>query len=223
MKAATAVSIVAFFGAAPLALGSCDSNEQRTVQQVLVEYGPAVREKLEPVAKRLGVAWPPKTLTLIALKSEKKLEVWAMGLSGKQKRLAVYPILAASGSLGPKRKEGDKQVPEGFYKLPSLNPNSSYHLSVKVGYPSAEDIKHRTVERDEMGGDIFVHGNRVSIGCIAIGDKAIEDVFCLAAWAKSREIIIAPVDFRAGKTREVRNAWVTDLYARLARRLADFR
>jgi hypothetical protein len=205
------------------ALGCGVPNEQRTVQQVLADFGPAVRKKLEPVAKRQNVTWPPKNLTLIALKSEKKLEAWAKDRNGRQKRLAVYPILAASGVLGPKRKEGDMQVPEGFYKLPTLNPNSRFHLSVMVGYPNAEDIKHRTVARADMGGDIFVHGNQVSIGCIAIGDKAIADVFCLSAWARSREIIIAPVDFRAGKARTVGNPWVTNLYSRIAKRLADFR
>jgi murein L,D-transpeptidase YafK len=197
--------------------------EQRTVRQVLDEYGPAVRRKFEPIAKRASVAWPPASITVLAFKSEKVLEVWAKDASGVQKRLASYPILAASGGLGPKRKEGDKQVPEGFYKLPVLNPNSRYHLSIMVDYPNAEDIAHKTVPRSEMGGEIFVHGNQVSIGCIAIGDRAIEEVFCLAAWAKNREIIISPIDFRTDRmARLPTGLWVTGLYGRIAKRLQDF-
>lgn len=174
------------------------AQSSRTVAGVLVEHEPkAIKAYAEPLS-RAKISWPPKKITLIGIKQERALEVWAKGDSGSFVRIARYPILAASGDLGPKRKEGDKQVPEGIYSLPSLNPNSSYHLSIKVGYPNETDISNSKLERNQMGGDIFVHGRSVSIGCIAIGDAAIEELFCLVARvpASNRKIIITPVDFR---------------------------
>jgi len=196
---------------------------QRTIGDVTQAYGERVKAKFQAVAARQGVAWPPRSVTLLAFKTEKRLEVWSKGRDGRNRKLAQYPILAASGALGPKRREGDKQVPEGLYNLPALNPNSRYHLSIKVDYPNGEDIANKTVPRNEMGGDIFVHGDQVSIGCIAIGNPAIEEVFCLAAWARNREIIISPVDFRTGANATSRDQWVAGLYARIAKKLADYR
>jgi L,D-peptidoglycan transpeptidase YkuD (ErfK/YbiS/YcfS/YnhG family) len=196
---------------------------QRSVSDVTRVYGSRVEAKLKPVTERNNVAWPPRSITLLAFKKERRLEVWSKDRAGKNRKLAEYPILAGSGTLGPKRKEGDRQVPEGFYRLPSLNPNSSYHLSVKVDYPNEEDIVNKSVPRNEMGGDIFVHGEQVSIGCIAIGNPAIEEVFCLAAWAKEREIVISPVDFRTGAVAVSDDRWIAGLYARITKRLADYR
>jgi murein L,D-transpeptidase YafK len=193
------------------------------MEQATAEYGPSVRKRLRPAADRLKIAWPPKDITLLAFKSERILEVWAKNDDGVQKMLAHYPILAASGELGPKRREGDRQVPEGVYSLTFLNPNSRYHLSIKVDYPNASDIHNSVLDRSQMGGDIFVHGSDVSIGCIAIGNEAIEQVFCLAAWAKKREIIISPVDFRKGRTLQTAEAWVDAMYRKVSQQLMKFR
>ena len=110
-------------------------------------------------------------------KKERTLEVWIKPPKSKiYKLLKIYKICNYSGHLGPKLKEGDKQAPEGFYKVykNSLNPNSSYHLSFNLGYPNQYDrVHHRT------GSYLMVHGNCVSVGCYAMGNKNIEDIYSL--------------------------------------------
>jgi hypothetical protein len=190
---------------------------RRTVEDVVVRYGPVSREKFEPLCRGAGVDWPPARLTLLVLKREARLEVWAANREGPFARLASYPVLAVSGGPGPKRRSGDRQVPEGVYAVEGLNPNSHFHLSIKVGYPNDDDRAHATVPEDQLGGDIFIHGSNKSIGCVAIGDPAIEEVFPLVASvpASERKIIIVPADLRAGAAVEAAEPWIADLYGRL--------
>ena len=161
-----------------------------TVNGALAAYGRQSENKFRPACRKAGIAYPPKRVTLVAFKEEKRVEIWGANRRGPYKRLAVYPVLAASGAAGPKRKS----VPEGFYRISALNPASRFHLSLRVNYPNAEDIAHRTVPKEAMGTDIYVHGNAVSIGCLAMGDPAIEEIFCLVARATpgERRILIAP-------------------------------
>lgn len=181
------------------------------------EQGESARSKVAALdfnsaCARSDIAWPPAKVTLLAFKQEKRLEVWAAGSFGAFSKIGEFPILAASGQLGPKRREGDKQVPEGEYALTKLNPNSNYQLSIFVDYPNADDVAHSKLSRRDMGGMIFVHGKAVSIGCIAIGDEAIEKVYGLCALvpASKRRILICPVDFRSrpGFRMEGEVAWV---------------
>lgn len=204
----------------PLVLASpaAARGHEPTVDGALRAYGKKSDRRFRTVCRRAGIPYPPKRVTLVAFKEEKQVEVWGANARGPYKRLAVYPILAASGVLGPKRQEGDRQVPEGFYRITALNPASQYHLSLRVSYPNAEDIAHRTVKRRSMGGDIYVHGRAVSIGCLALGDPAIEEVFCLVARADSaeRRIIIAPRDLRSSqRPPQTEDAWIKDLYGRI--------
>lgn len=196
----------------------------RTVESALREFGPKMRARFAPACERAGIPFPPKRLTLLAFKEEKVLEISGAGARGGFKKLASYPVLAASGGPGPKRREGDRQVPEGFYNLTALNPNSAYHLSIRVDYPNAEDIANRTVERESMGGDIYIHGNAKSIGCLAMGDPAIEEIWPLIAIVglKNCKIRIFPVDFRSQPTRKVTDPWFKDLYSRLTLELRNF-
>jgi murein L,D-transpeptidase YafK len=130
-----------------------------------------------------GVEYPPPELYLRAFKHERELEVWA-GAAGKPlKKVKTYPFCAASGELGPKRQEGDLQVPEGFYTIDLFNPTSAYHLSIRVSYPNESD---RILGRRPLGGAIMVHGNCVSIGCIAIQDGPIEELYLMTLDAKKR-------------------------------------
>jgi hypothetical protein len=170
----------------------------RTVQQVLEQYGHRAEERFQKPCERAGIAYPPARVYLLAFKTEKRLEVWAANTKGTYHHLATYSILAASGTAGPKRREGDRQVPEGFYQLTDLNPNSRYHLSVKVDYPNEDDKQRATAPLERLGGDIFIHGSSVSIGCLAIGNDAIEELFCLVAQVPPgyRRVLISPVDFR---------------------------
>ena len=131
-------------------------------------------------------------------KNERRVAVWAR--SGTSWRfIRNYPILAASGHAGPKLRQGDLQVPEGVYRIEHLNPNSSYHLSMKVSYPNAFDRRMAARDgRTRLGGDIFIHGKDVSIGCVALGDRAIEELFTLVAETGHAKVkvIIAPNDLR---------------------------
>lgn len=112
-------------------------------------------------------------------KKSKKLEVWVQDNS-KFKLFKTYDIYNFSGDIGPKVKQGDKQSPEGFYKITSrqLNPWSSYHLSFNVGYPNSFDIQHQ-----RTGGAIMVHGGKGSSGCFAMLDPQIEEIYTLVAAA----------------------------------------
>lgn len=108
-------------------------------------------------------------------------------------------ITAASGKSGPKLREGDRQVPEGVYKLVGLNPNSSYHLSMKLNYPNEFDRYWANKEgRTNPGSDIFIHGKAVSIGCIAVGDDAIEELFYIVhkVGIEKVKVVISPRDPR---------------------------
>ncbi|WP_192820197.1 murein L,D-transpeptidase family protein [Rufibacter sp. LB8] len=118
-------------------------------------------------------------LYLRAFKQERVLEVWA-----KQKAdsafqlLTTYPFCGNSGTLGPKRQEGDRQIPEGFYYIDRFNPNSNFHLSLGINYPNAADSLRNAGRK--LGGDIFLHGDCVTIGCIALTDDKIKEVYVLA-------------------------------------------
>jgi hypothetical protein len=200
---------------------------RRTVADVLEKIGPAAEARLRPLVERAGVAWPPPRVTLVAFKQEKQLELWAAA-DGRWVFVRAYPILAASGQAGPKLHEGDRQVPEGVYRLTDLNPNSGYHLSMRVDYPSATDRARAAAEgRMNLGGDIFIHGKDVSIGCLAMGDEAIEELFVLVAQTglANVEVILAPNDLRGGRpAAEVPGGppWVAELYDDLRKRLDDF-
>ncbi len=155
----------------------------RTHEQVLGRLRAERRPALRSAVQAAGIAYPPPRLCLVGLKSERMLEVWAPG-APKWRRLRSYPILALSGGPGPKLREGDRQVPEGIYRLTTFNPNSSYHLSLRVDYPNADDrAAARADRRTRLGGDIYIHGKAVSIGCLAIGDDAIEELYLLLAEA----------------------------------------
>jgi murein L,D-transpeptidase YafK len=110
-----------------------------------------------------------------------------------------------------------------------LNPNSRYHLSLRVNYPNAEDKKHAKTEgRTNLGGDIMIHGKPLSIGCIAIGDPASEEVFILAAKTgiKNIKLLISPVDFRVRPLKDVQlktPIWLKPLYERLKAEMDNYK
>lgn len=142
-------------------------------------------------------SYPPKNLFIRAFKQEKELEIWAG--SRKLRLIKTYPILAASGVLGPKLQRGDRQVPEGWYYINRFNPKSRFHLSLGLNYPNEAD-KIRSAGRDP-GDDIFIHGSNKSIGCLAMGDPAIEEIYGLARDVKSRiHVLILPSRQMTGRT-----------------------
>lgn len=143
--------------------------------------------ELRAMFEGAGLRWPAGEIFFRALKREGTLEVWARDRVSDQFRLVkTYPVLAQSGSPGPKRREGDRQVPEGFYKVDRFNPKSAFHLSLGLDYPNASDRILSDPQRP--GSDIFIHGSNVSIGCLAMGDGQIEELYLAAKLSAVRPI-----------------------------------
>ena len=200
----------------------------RTVDDRVQEYGALVRERLEPKFRAAGVPYPPRQVTLIGLKQERVLEVYAAGADEQFRFICSYPVLAASGIAGPKLKEGDRQVPEGIYRVPELNPNSLFHLSIRLDYPNEFDRARGAEDRrSKLGGDIMIHGDARSRGCLAMGDPAAEDLFVLAALTgiENISVVLAPRDFRAQGAGELPAGappWTRELYDNIKRELAQY-
>ena len=142
----------------------------------------AAKEKdgtLKRMFEEKKLAYPPQAILLRAFKQEGLLELWAANSAESSYTLVhSYSICATSGVLGPKRRYGDEQVPEGFYELDWFNPQSNFFLSLHVSYPNAAD--RILGSQKNLGGDIFLHGNCVTIGCIPITDDGIKEVYWLA-------------------------------------------
>lgn len=139
-----------------------------------------VRARMEAPLKRALTAADLRyggPVFLRVLKEENELELWAESAQGRPWKLfRKWRIANFSGTLGPKLKEGDMQAPEGFYEvgIKQLNPMSSFHLSFNIGYPNAYDRHH-----GRTGSLIMVHGSNVSIGCFAMTDPVIEEIYLL--------------------------------------------
>jgi hypothetical protein len=174
--------------------------------------------------RRAGFSPLPARVTLLGLKDERRLEVYGTGTDGSSRLIASYPILAASGVLGPKLREGDRQVPEGVYPLELLNPNSRFHVSLRVGYPNEFDRRVAAQDgRTNLGGDIMIHGGAASIGCLAMGDPAAEELFVLAAnvGIENVTIVLSPLDLRSRPLPAGLDAgWRRELYDAVEARLA---
>ena len=123
-------------------------------------------------------------LYLVAYKQEKLLEVWAKSSNEEGfKNLHTYKVCQTSGVLGPKRKQGDLQIPEGFYHIQAYNPWSSFHLSMCINYPNPSD--RILGVQGNLGGDICIHGSCVTIGCLPLTDEVIKELYILCVEAKN--------------------------------------
>ncbi|MFB6257916.1 MAG: murein L,D-transpeptidase family protein [Flavobacteriales bacterium] len=145
---------------------------------------------MEELLKEHGLNRSGLRLHLRAYKEEKVLELWAKNASDTlYQKVREYDICALSGNLGPKRQQGDRQIPEGFYHIDRFNPYSKYHLSLGLNYPNPSD-RILGVEGD-LGGNIFVHGSCVTIGCLPITDPLIKElyIFCVEARDKGQKKI----------------------------------
>jgi len=200
----------------------------KTVEDRLREFGYPVQQRLAPDFARAGVSYPPSRVALLGFKQERRVDVYAASATGAFQFIRSYPILAASGDLGPKLREGDAQVPEGLYRINFLNPNSRFHLSLRVNYPNDFDCAQAKADgRRQLGGDIMIHGNQVSAGCLAMGDQAAEDLFVLTATAGIDRVavVISPIDFRVRHFKALpfkAPAWTATLYAQLQHVLRDY-
>jgi hypothetical protein len=199
-----------------------------TVEDRLAQFGDAARQRLAPYFASAGVAFPPESVTMLAFKDSGTLELYARGFGQSWTFVRAYPVLAASGELGPKLREGDKQVPEGLYRVISLNANSKFHVSLRLDYPNAFDLRVARAEgRTRLGGDIMIHGKDVSAGCLAMGDEVAEELFTLAAMVMPGAVgvIISPTDLRAAAWGPVpisAAGWTPDLYRAIQAELANY-
>ncbi|MBL7776905.1 MAG: L,D-transpeptidase family protein [Chitinophagales bacterium] len=117
-------------------------------------------------------------------KQEAQMEVWVRNSFGNYILFNSYKVYAMSGTLGPKRQQGDAQVPEGFYHINEFNPYSNYLLSLGINYPNESDMKLSAAPK--KGGSIFIHGGQVSAGCMAMSDYYIEDIYLCAVKARNQ-------------------------------------
>ena len=130
------------------------------------------------LAKMEALDTTPSSPTVIrTYKKEAELEIWKMKSNGEYALLKTYPMCRWSGQLGPKKREGDMQVPEGFYSIApgQMNPNSHYYLAFNVGYPNAYDRAY-----GRTGGSVMVHGVCSSAGCFSMTDEQVADIYAIA-------------------------------------------
>lgn len=136
--------------------------------------------------------WPPQELYLRSFKYDRQFEVWVKDdAKSAFKLFKTYKVCTQSGTMGPKRMEGDYQVPEGFYYINEFNPNSNYHLALGLNYPNASDKLLSDSLRP--GSNIYIHGNCVSTGCIPITDFPIEELYVLATQVRETGQDFIPV------------------------------
>ncbi|MDP3394069.1 murein L,D-transpeptidase family protein [Sediminibacterium sp.] len=138
------------------------------------------REKqLKKQFAQASLNWPAKQLYIRSFKQDGQLEIWVRNAMTEPFTLfKTYNVCALSGKLGPKRKEGDLQVPEGFYYINEFNPNSDYHFSLGINYPNQSDLYF--TDSKAPGGDIYIHGKCATVGCIPILNNPIEELYVLA-------------------------------------------
>ncbi len=157
------------------------------LQRTYPRPGNAILRKQDMLQKQfeeMGLVWPAKYIYIRSFKYDGQLEVWVKNDRRDQFKLfKSYKVCAMAGTLGPKRMQGDFQVPEGFYYISEFNPNSNYYLSLGINYPNQSD--KLLADPLHPGGDIYIHGNCVTVGCIPVNDQQMEEIYILAAHAKS--------------------------------------
>lgn len=153
-----------------------------------------------------NLQWPAKYVYVRSFKYDSQLEVWVKNQRSEPYKLfKTYKVCALAGTLGPKRMQGDYQVPEGFYHINEFNPNSSYHLSLGLNYPNLSD--RLLSDSLEPGGDIYIHGSCVTTGCIPITDQQMDELYILALYARNQgqdfiPVHIFPINFYNSKSED---------------------
>ncbi|MDB5208798.1 MAG: hypothetical protein JWR72_3873 [Flavisolibacter sp.] len=176
-------------------------------QRSMARPAVAMQNKLDTLQKQFaakGLQWPAKNIYIRSFKYDSQLEIWVSNSRKEPYRLfKTYRVCALAGSLGPKRMQGDYQVPEGFYYINEFNPNSNYHLSLGINYPNISD--RILADPIKPGGDIYIHGSCVTVGCIPVTDEQIDEIYILAAHAKSAgqdyiPVHIFPIKYNSKKS-----------------------
>ncbi|WP_133127333.1 L,D-transpeptidase family protein [Legionella nagasakiensis] len=203
-------------------------NLNKAIDNAVNRYGLQTEPHLKALFAKGGVDYPPQNIALLAFKKERYIELWAKNENTRWHYIHTYPLTAFSGRLGPKLKEHDLQIPEGIYHLTSFNPFSAHHLSMMIDYPNYFDRLQASKDgRARLGGNIFLHGKSSSVGCLAVGDKAIDQLFLLVrrVGLNHVKVIIAPNDLRRGKPATSTFAqprWLPELYKELSTALNQF-
>ncbi len=158
-------------------------NKQLKNKRVSVAYN-SKGKTLKSQLSSHKIDWKKLEVLIVAYKNESVLYLYVKNKTDKKFRLfKEYPICANSGTLGPKRKEGDLQVPEGFYHINVFNPNSNFHMSLGINYPNKSD--QILGFKENLGGAIFIHGSCVTVGCLPMTDKGIEEIYLFSVFAKN--------------------------------------
>jgi murein L,D-transpeptidase YafK len=164
-------------------------------QRTLPRPAEAIARKEDTLQKQFAakkLVWPAKYIYIRSFKYDSQMEVWVKNdIKDPFQLFKTYKICALAGTLGPKRMTGDFQVPEGFYYINEFNPKSNYYLSLGLNYPNVSD----RILSDSLqpGGDIYIHGSCVTVGCIPITDGQIDELYILAAHAKDAGQDFIPV------------------------------
>ncbi|MBL7739785.1 MAG: L,D-transpeptidase family protein [Chitinophagaceae bacterium] len=175
------------------------------------------RKKEDTLQKQFeakGLKWPANYIYIRSFKYDSQLEIWVKdAITDPFKLFKTYKVCALAGTLGPKRMEGDYQVPEGFYYINEFNPKSTYYLSLGINYPNLSD--RMLSDSLRPGGDIYIHGSCVTVGCIPLTDEKIDEVYILAAHARNQgqdyiPVHIFPVRYNVPKSVNYLNNLVKD-------------
>ncbi len=195
-----------------------------TVGQALKKFGPEAKKRLHAEFQNAGVLYPSKAINIVCLKSEKLLLLFAKGQDGQFKQIASDPLVSYSGELGPKLKEGDLQIPEGLYKITSMD--AITHLCLWVNYPNQQDKANASVDhRTHLGGKIQIHEGVYSTGCVVINHDDMADLFVLAhdIGIGNIDLILAPCNFMIREPQldmSKQPKWLPNLYTELRKKLA---
>ncbi|MFL5742302.1 MAG: energy transducer TonB [Flavisolibacter sp.] len=191
-------------------------------QRTLPRPNDAMKRKEDTLQKQFeakGLVWPAKFVYIRSFKYDGQMEVWVKNERKEPYKLfKTYRICAMAGTLGPKRMAGDYQVPEGFYYINEFNPNSNYYLSLGLNYPNVSD----RILSDSLrpGGDIYIHGSCVTVGCIPVTDQQIDEIYILATYAKAAGQDYIPVHIYPVRYNNKRSA---DYLAALAKNDASLK
>lgn len=165
-----------------------EQKKHERVKTALSEKGKLIEQKL----KEENITLDELNILIVAYKAEQELDVYAKKKTeSAYKLLSTYDICSNSGELGPKRRQGDDQVPEGYYRIEKFNPVSNFYLSLGVSYPNQSDRKKSKYKN--LGGDIFIHGSCVTIGCMPMTDNKIKEIYLYAIYARQNGQINIPV------------------------------
>ena len=203
-------------------------NWDKAVDNAIKRYGLPMEPQLKRWFTQAKIDYPPRDIALLAFKKERHIQLWAKDEHSSWHFIHKYSMTAYSGHLGPKLKEHDLQIPEGVYRLTSLNPFSAMHLSMMINYPNSFDRLQAIKDgRRNLGSSIFLHGKSMSVGCLAVGDRAIDQLFLLVhrVGLKHTQVIIAPNDLRHAKAATSTLAqprWLPELYRQIASNLRQF-